>query len=164
MIIRKKEKKDCEAWIDINITSWNDNLKGVVSDNLLKIIRDGRDSRIKEDKNFVPNDNEYVLEDNNKVIGIMKLRQCDKDGFKDCGEIQMLYLYTSEKGKGYGRALINKGFEILREKGYKKAIIGCLDNNPSNEFYKHMGCIFVRQDPWTIFDETYMENIYEFKL
>ena len=35
-IIRKKELKDCEDWINVNISSWNDNLKGIVSDKLLE--------------------------------------------------------------------------------------------------------------------------------
>lgn len=165
MIIRKKELKDCESWVDVNIKSWNDNLKGVVSDNLLSFITEKRDSRIKNDiDNFVYDDWNYVLEENGKVVGILKLKESDKEGYKKCGEVQILYVYTKDKGKGYGRALINKGFDVLKNKGYKKAIVGCIDGNPSNDFYKHMGGKFVRQDPWNILDEHYIENIYEFDL
>ena len=165
MIIRKKELKDCESWVDVNIKSWNENLKGVVSDKLLSFIKDKRDSRIKNDiENFVQDDWNYVLEENGKVIGILKLKETDRQGYKNCGEVQVLYLYTEEKGKGYGKALINKGFEVLKNKGYKKAIIGCIDGNPSNGFYKHMGGKFVRQEPWNILDEHYTENIYEYDL
>ena len=165
MIIRKKELKDCESWADVNIKSWNENLKGVVSDKLLSFIKDKRNSRIKNDiENFVQDDWNYVLEENGKVIGILKLKETDKQGYNNCGEVQILYLYTEEKGKGYGKALINKGFEVLKNKGYKKAIIGCIDGNPSNGFYKHMGGKFVRQEPWNILDEHYTENIYEYDL
>lgn len=165
MIIRKKELKDCEAWVDVNVKSWNDNLKGIVSDKLLKYLRDNRDSRIKNDiANFEQDDWHYVLENNNKVVGIMKLKQSEKEGYKDCGEVQILYLYTEEKGKGYGKALINKGFEVLKNKGFKKVIIGCLDGNPSNDFYKHLGGKFIRQEPWNIMGEHYMENIYEYDI
>ena len=38
MNIRVKELKDCEVWVDINIRGWNDNLKGIVSDRVLKIL------------------------------------------------------------------------------------------------------------------------------
>ena len=124
-----------------------------------------RNSRIKNDtENFISNDWNYVLEEKGKVIGILKLKESDKRGYENCGEIQVLYLCTEKKGKGYGKALINKGFDVLRTKGYKKAVIGCIDGNPSNGFYKHIGGRIVRQDPWDILDEHYMENIYEYDL
>jgi len=165
MIIRKKELKDCADWFNVNVSSWNDNLRGVVSDRLLNIITTNKESRIKNDiENFKENDTDYVLEDNGKVLGILKIKQSEKEGYQDCGEVQVLYLYTEEKGKGYGKALLCKAFELLKSRGYKKVVIGCLDGNPANEFYKHMGGKFVRQDSWNVFDESYMENIYEYDL
>lgn len=165
MIIRKKEKKDCESWVDVNIKSWNENLKGVVSDKILDYIKEKRESRIKNDlENFKSDDWHYVLEENEKVIGIMKLKESTMKGYENCGEIQVLYLYTEEKGKGYGKALLKKGLDVLKRKGYKKAVIGCLVGNPSNGFYKHMGGTLVRQDPWNFLEEHYMENIYEYDL
>ena len=165
MVIRKKELKDCESWVDVNIKSWNENLKGVVSDKLLSFIKEKRDLRVKNDiENFVSDDWHYVLEENGKVIGILKLKESDKHGYENCGEVQILYLYTEEKGKGYGKKLLNKGFEVLKNKGYKKAVIGCIDGNSSNGFYRHMGGKCVRQEPWDILDEHYTENIYEYNL
>ncbi len=165
MIIRKKELRDCEAWVDVNVNSWNENLKGVVSDRILNFLLNNRDIRVKEAiANFRSDDWHYVLEDNGKVIGIMKLIKSNRDGYKDCGEIQVLYLEMKEKGKGYGRALVNKGFEVLKSKGFKKALIGCIDGNPSNGFYKHIGGKFVRQDPWDGLGEEYVENIYEYDI
>lgn len=165
MNIRKKQLKDCEVWVDINIKSWNENLKGIVSDRILKIITENRDSRIEKDiNNFKLDDWNYVLEDNNNVIGIMKIKQSSRSGYEECGEVQVLYLYTNEKGKGYGKALINKAFEVLKNKGYKKVVIGCLVGNPSNEFYKHIGGKFIRQEQWEIFDEYYIENVYEYDI
>lgn len=48
-IIRKKELKDCEDWINVNISSWNDKLKGIVSDKLLENISSNRVERIKNE-------------------------------------------------------------------------------------------------------------------
>lgn len=165
MQIRKKELRDCEVWVDINIKSWNENLKGIVSDRVLNIITENRDTRIKNDiNNFKVDDWNYVLEEKEKVIGIMKIKQSQRIGYENCGEVQTLYLYTSEKGKGYGKALIDKAFEILKIKGYKKVVIGCLNGNPSNGFYKHIGGKYIKQEPWDIFDEHYIENIYEYSI
>ena len=165
MIIRRKELRDCKIWVDINIISWCENLKGVVSDRVLNIIAKNRNKRIEQDvRQFEIDDWNYVLEEDGKVVGIMKLKQSQRIGYENCGEVQALYLYTNEKGKGYGRALINKAFEIFKEKGYNKVVIGCLNGNPSNEFYKHIGGKHIRQDAWDIFGEHYIENIYEYDI
>ena len=47
------------------------------------------------------------------------------------------------------------------KKGIKKLIIGCLDGNPSNNFYKHLGGKYIGND---LFREKYIENIYLFEL
>lgn len=165
MLIRKKELKDVEPWISVNISSWSDHLKGVVSNRVLSIIASNKEERIKREKeNFVENNNCYVLEEHGEVVGILKVKQSDREGFLDCGEVQVLYLLKKVKQKGYGKALLSKAFEVLKEQGFQKVVIGCLDQNPANEFYKHMGGVSVRQEPWTIFEETYMENVYLFDL
>lgn len=165
MIIRQKKLKDCEEWVDININSWNENLKGIVSDKLLKFMIDDRDSRIKKDiSNFKQDNFNYVLEEDSEVIGILKLKKCSRNNYEDYAEVQVLYLKTKEKGKGYGKLLINKAFEVFRSLGYNKVIIGCLENNPSNEFYKHLGGNFIGQEPWNVLDEHYIENVYEFNI
>lgn len=164
-IIRKKELKDCEDWINVNISSWNDNLKGIVSDKLLENISSNKDERIKKEiKNFKQDDYHYVLEENKKIVGILKIKESERDDFIGYGEVQVLYLLSSAKGKGYGKALINVAFSKLKEKGFNKVVIGCLDGNPSNEFYKHLAGEFIKQENWNIFDECYKENIYLYEI
>ena len=95
-IIRKKELKDCEDWINVNISSWNDNLKGIVSDKLLEKIAFNKEERIKKEKEiFKQDDNHYVLEENNKIVGILKIKKSDRNDFKLYGEVQVLYLLSS---------------------------------------------------------------------
>lgn len=160
-LIRKKELKDCEAWINVNISSWNENLKGIVSDKLLEKISSNKGDRIKKEiENYKQDDFHYVLEENKKIVGILKIKESDRESFKGCGEVQMLYLLSKVKGKGYGKNLINFAFYKLKAKGFNKIIIGCLDGNPSNVFYKHLGGKFVKQEECNIFDECYKENIY----
>lgn len=164
-IIREKQLKDCEDWINVNVSSWNDNLKGVVSDKILELISSNKESRIKKEiENFKQDDNHYVLEENQKIVGILKIKESDRDNFKGYGEVQMLYLLSCVKGKGYGRILINVAFSKLKEKGYDKVIIGCLDGNPSNEFYKHLGGKFIKKEDWILFDECYKEKIYLYEI
>ena len=72
------------------------------------------------------------------------------DKYSECGEIGALYLLDTVKGKGFGRILFNKAINELKEMNYDKMIIGCLSENPSNEFYKHMGGKFVDTNPLTL--------------
>lgn len=164
-IIREKELKDCDDWINVNVSSWNDNLKGIVSDKLLQRISSNKEERIKKEMDsFKKDDNHYVLEENKKIVGILKIKESDRNDFKGYGEVQVLYLLSSAKDKGYGKALINFAFSKLKEKGFNKVVIGCLDGNPSNEFYKHFGGKFIKQEDWNIFDECYKENVYVYEI
>ena len=44
--------------------------------------------------------------------------------------------------------------------GYNKMIIGCLEGNPSNEFYKHIGGKFIKK---RVFEKLNLpENVYYF--
>lgn len=164
-LIRKKELQDCEDWVNVNISSWNENLKGIVSDNLLEKISSNKEERIKKEiENFILDDFHYVLEENKKIVGILKIKECDREDFVGYGEVQVLYLLSNAKGKGYGKALINVAFSRLKEKGFNQVVIGCLDGNPSNEFYRHLGGEFIKKEDWNIFDECYKENIYLYKI
>lgn len=164
-IIREKELKDCEDWVSVNISSWNDNLKGIISDIVLEKISSNKEERIKKEiENFKQDDCHYVLEENNEIVGILKIKESDRDCFIGYGEVQILYLLSSVKGKGYGKALIEVAFSKLKEKGFHKVVIGCLVGNPSNEFYKHLGGKFIKQDDWNLFDECYKENIYLYEI
>ena len=70
--------------------------------------------------------------------------------YNQCGELGALYLLDSVKGKGFGKILFNKAIEELKNIGYDKMIIGCPSENPSNDFYKHMGGKFVDTNPLTL--------------
>ena len=52
--------------------------------------------------------------------------------------------------------------EEFKKMGYDKMVIGCLDKNPSNEFYKHMGGKYVKTH---IFEKLNLdENLYLFDI
>ena len=47
--------------------------------------------------------------------------------------------------------------------GYDKMIVGCLEENSSNNFYIHMGGVFVKKNPIKIGEQDLNENIYIFE-
>ncbi|MBR2827833.1 MAG: GNAT family N-acetyltransferase [Bacilli bacterium] len=165
MLIRRKELEDCERWIDIFTNSWIQCLNEVVSSRILNILLETKDYRLKKEKmEYLLHNEDYVLEHDSCVIGIMRLKKSNRDGFNDFGEIDTLYLDPNEMEKGYGKILFLKACEEFQKKKYSYFIVGCLNGNPSNLFYKHMGGEKVRQDSWDVLDEHYVENVYLFKI
>ena len=67
------------------------------------------------------------------------------------------------KKQGYGKILFNKAKEELINMGYNNMIIGCLKDNPSNEFYKHMGGVLIDTSIFKIPNQDIIENIYIYK-
>ena len=103
----------------------------------------------------------FLLKYNNEYVGVLRVRKTKYDNYSQCGELGALYLLDSVKGKGFGKVLFNKAINELKNMGYNKMIIGCLSENPSNDFYKHMGGEFVDTNPLTLPNgQELMENLY----
>ena len=80
--------------------------------------------------------------------------------FKDKGfEVE----YGSEKNPHNALVYFNDGsyVEILKSMGFTKMIVGCLADNPTNDFYKHMGGKLIKQ---RVFEKLQLpENVYLFE-
>ena len=106
-----------------------------------------------------------MLKYNDEYVGVLRVRKTKYDNYSECGELGALYLLDSVKGKGFGKILFNKAINELREMKYDKMIIGCLSENPSNEFYKHMGGKFVDTNPLTLPNgQELIENLYYYEI
>lgn len=160
-VIRRRERKDCEAIAKLITVCWNDTYRGLVSDDFLDGLYNNEDDRIKNsyDK-FDENDNhQFVLEVDKKIVGWMNVG--DSEEGEEYGEIHAIYILSEYKGFGYGRKLVEEGINEIKSMGFKKMIIGCLDGNNSNEFYKHIGGKFIKQ---RMFERLGMlENVYLFE-
>ena len=160
-VIRRRERKDCEAIAKLITVCWNDTYRGLVSDDFLDGLYNNEDDRIKNsyDK-FDENDNhQFVLEVDKKIVGWMNVG--DSEEGEEYGEIHAIYILSEYKGFGYGRKLVEEGINEIKSMGFKKMIIGCLDGNSSNEFYKHIGGKFIKQ---RMFERLGMlENVYLFE-
>ncbi len=55
------------------------------------------------------------------------------------GELFLVYVLQSAKGKGIGRLLTKKVSEVIRADGLKGAVVWVLEKNPSKGFYEHIG-------------------------
>lgn len=61
----------------------------------------------------------------------------------------------------YQNKIIRKAISELKKMGYNKMVNGCLEENPSNEFYKHMGGKFIETNPFKVPNgQELIENLY----
>ena len=145
-LIRRRERKDCKSIANIVTISWNETYKGIVPDCFLDKLRNNEEERTKKsydefDKN---NNNQLVLEVDNKVVGFVNYGITEDEEYQNCGEIFALYIIAKYKGNGFGRKLVEEVKKEFKQQGINKMIIACLKGNPFNEFYKHIGGLYVK--------------------
>ena len=144
--IRRRERKDCKSIANIVTISWNETYQGIVRECFLDELKNNEEERAKKsydefDKN---NNNQLVLEVDNKVVGFVNYGISEDEEYQNCGEIFSLYIIAKYKGNGFGRKLVEEVKKEFKQQGINKMIIACLKGNPSNEFYKHIGGLYVK--------------------
>ena len=155
--IENMDIDNVEYYARVNALSWKQSYKGIVNDDFLELINTYPEIQkailnLKEGLN--DSSRRFLLKYNNEYVGVLRVRKTKYDNYSQCGELGALYLLDSVKGKGFGKVLFNN-------MGYNKMIIGCLSENPSNDFYKHMGGEFVDTNPLTLPNgQELMENLY----
>lgn len=160
MNVRRRTIDDCASIARIVTVCWNETYRGIVDKDFLdNLYKNEQERIISSKKKFNENDNhQFVLEMDAKVVGWINVGSSDYGN--DYGEIHAIYIMKEYQGKGYGRLLINEGIKELKSMGFNKMVIGCLEGNKSNEFYKHIGGKFVKQ---RIFEKLGLpENVYMF--
>ncbi len=161
--IRKREIEDSEELAHAIALVWNTTYQGIVDDDFLKGLLDADNIKKNAEKlrNSANNSMDYyVLTLQGKIIGWIYYT-LDSDKYENAAEIHSLYILKEYHGNGYGRLLYDYAVKNIMKKGIKKLVIGCLDGNPSNDFYKHLGGKYIGNH---LFREKYLENIYLFEL
>jgi len=163
-IIEDMDINNVEYYARVNALAWMQSYKGIINDDFLELIN--TESEIQKTisnlkSSFIDDSKRFLLKYNNEYVGVLRVRKTKYDKYKECGELGALYLLDSVKGEGFGKILFNKAVEELKKKGYNKMILGCIRENPSNEFYKHMGGQFVDTNPLILPNgQELMENLY----
>lgn len=144
--IRRRERKDCKSIANIVTISWDETYKDIVPEWFLDELKNNEEERTKKsydefDKN---NNNQLVLEVDNKVVGFVNYGITEDEEYQNYGEIFALYIIGKYKGNGFGRKLVEEVKKEFKQQGINKMIIACLKGNPSNEFYKHIGGLYVK--------------------
>ena len=160
-IIRKRKIEDSAELAHSIALVWNTTYKGIVDDDFLKGLLDNeKESAKRLESNLNDQPNYYVLILQGKIIGWIYYT-LDSDKYENAAEIHSLYILKEYQRNGYGKMLYEYAIKNIKKKGIKKLVIGCLEGNPSNNFYKHLGGKYIGNN---LFREKYLENIYLFEL
>ena len=163
-VIRKMEISDCTGVQHVVTIAWNETYKGIVPDNFLEELYHNENVRIQRevDDFDIHNNHCFVLEFNHDIIGFVRFGKSFDDKLENCGEIYALYILKKYQGNGYGKILVNKAINELKNMGFNKMIIACLKGNPTNEFYKHISGKYLKDG---LFQRLQLpENIYYYDI
>ena len=87
-----------------------------------------------------------VLESRHRVVGFSwSAPWADTEGYD--ASVRGLYVLPTCQRKGFGRLLVSDAATILHREGARSVEIGCVRENPSCDFYRHLGGVEVGRRP-----------------
>ena len=163
-VIKELNYNNVEDYVRVNVLAWKQSYKGIVNDDFLNFINTEEQIQKIIDRVRKNIKKGFILYVDGKPVGMCCIGSSRQDNYKDIGELQAIYLLDEVKSKGYGKILYNKAVDELKKMGYSSMIIGCLKENSSNEFYKHMGGKLVDNSIFNLPNQQLEENIYYFNI
>jgi len=87
-------------------------------------------------------DNNYVAEDNGKIVGLVNYGQAREKNNDNIGELRSIYVLADFWGKGVGRSLFVAASAVLKDRGYDGFYLWVLkENDRARRFYEKMGMV-----------------------
>lgn len=119
-------------------SSWKYAYKGIIPQDYLDSIPTGRWANSISKAGM----NNLILIENGMIIGTASFCKSRWEKYSDYGEIVSIYFLPDHIGKGYGRLLLNKCIEELKQCGFSKVLLWVLeDNHRARKFYEKNGFI-----------------------
>lgn len=164
--IRKIQKEDIPAVIDIQIRGWQTAYKGIIDDSYLAAMN--REERIQKREQDYLDSSFIVAESAGNIVGFC--RYIDTNTYTpevenaDC-ELMAIYVDPDLKRKGIGKNLFEYATADFLKKNKKKMVLWCLkDNTPSKIFYKKMGGRMIKERPIKINQKNYAEVCFAYDI
>lgn len=135
--IVKAQKEDALQIAIVNVYTWKTQYQGIIPNEVIDFrIENIERSENKISSRIVEDGQYFVAKKDNTVIGFCRYGKSD---FGDYGEIHALYVLKGFSKKGIGRLLFEAAKEELNKMGFKSFRINCLRDNPTLDFYLHIG-------------------------
>ncbi len=145
--IRKAKPEETEQIININIEVWNQIYKDLIPQDLSNKIQEKSKERIEQQKYIIQHlNNVYVALVDGKIVGFESFGKSFDEKYYNSGELYTAYILKDYQRLGLGRKMAVECMKDLLNQGYTTIITKCLEGNPSNEFHKSLGGVYVGQD------------------
>ena len=166
--IKELTLEDIPDYVKVNTLAWQESYKGLIADSILDEVLNNVEDSIQKQINKFDNDKKnnikkFVFKVNNEAVGMTGIGKSTYEKYEDIGELYSLYLLNKVKKKEYGKMLIYHDVKELIGLGFNSMVIGCLVNNPANNFYKHMGGKLIEVVTKKIKGYNMKENIYYYE-
>lgn len=118
--------------------SWRYAYKGIVPQDYLDSIPTGKWAKSLNKIGM----NNLVLIEYERLIGTASFCKSRWKKYSEYGEIVSIYFLPDYIGKGYGKLLLNKCIEELKQSGFNKVLLWVLENNHrARKFYERNGFV-----------------------
>ena len=118
--------------------SWKYAYKGIIPQDYLDSIPTGQWANSLNKAGL----NSLVLIDHGEIIGTASFCKSRWEKYSNYGEVVSIYFLPDYIGNGYGRLLLNKCIEELKQSGFNKVLLWVLeDNHRARKFYEKYGFI-----------------------
>jgi len=166
--IKELTLEDIPDYVKVDTLAWQESYKGLIADSILDEVVNNIENYIQKQINKFDNDKKnnikkFVFKVNNEAVGMTGIGKSTYEKYEDIGELYSLYLLNKVKKKGYGKMLFYHDVKELIGLGFNSMVIGCLVNNPANDFYKHMGGKLIEVVTKKIKGYNMTENIYYYE-
>lgn len=168
IVIRRVEKKDLPAVVDIKIKGWQSAYDGIVDSEYLDNLDNERNARIARMEADFGVNGFIVAELDGEVVGFC--RYIADNSFSpeiedaDC-ELTAIYIKPDLKYHGIGTRMFEYAVDEFRKQGKAKMVLWCLkDNEPTKKFYTKMGGKIIKERNVKISEKNYKECCFMYEL
>lgn len=143
LVVREAKISDVNRIAKIHVETWQYAYRGQLPDEFLDSLSIVKRQKVwkEELSNSQSNIKIFVGEIGDMIVGFCSLgKSRDDNATEDTGELYAIYIDSHHMNIGVGSALMQKGFEYLKDAGFKKATLWVLTSNKkTREFYEHKG-------------------------
>ncbi len=145
MSIRRATPDDADAIADVHARSWQVTYRGLLPDEVIEAVVDGRRARADRVRAMLAVADEprhlFVACEADAVVGMAVTAPArDPDAAATTGELEAIYLAPESTGRGIGRALHDRALADLHERGFSEATLWVLrENQRARDFYEAAG-------------------------
>lgn len=147
-VIRPARVGDAPAIARVHVDSWRETYAGIVPDDFLASLSYERREQMWKSGLEHPGWKGvlFVAEaPEHGVVGFVAGGPPQEpDGEFSC-ELWAIYLLRAHQGKGTGRQLFRRFVEEMASRGHSSMLLWVLAENPTTNFYEHMGGVKVRE-------------------